>query len=596
MARIRLAAAAAFAGALVVGGLVMAPAASAAITASSITTPTDLTYLIADNSASTQTFAISGTTSGGNPATDQVDIRCYFGAISTLVAGGVALNSDGSFSLPSANLHTLEDGICRLRAVPAGTTPSDLTPFAGPRVGVGELDKNTISGGPNDGQLFSEYIWAQQLTGAFDWVTGSGSSGTNWGPVYDGYLFDPTFALTTVTFYGNAGLLTREKASSPTRSELRIDGKNAYFPTGAWDVNQNATGLPALTYTYTLDAATGNIVINETDPLVECPDATYPPTTTSCASFASAGVTDHVTMTQDHDGHLAWVSEVFTSTDSNAHSLDLLWDNNQRFYNSTGDSTQIEYEFPGQSSFSTHATDDAVTVPSSSPGTILIRMHGAADGDTSTGQGAIVYDRPATGATFTNVLSSYGEFTLHQAGSVPAGGSTRFRFAYAQDYHAATVASLATTASTSFLNNVAVTRSGKGKGKVTSSPGGIACGKVCSHGYAYGTSVTLKAKASKGSKFAGWSGACKGTGACTVATTDNMAVNAKFTLKPCVVPNVVGKSLKKAKAKIKKAFCSVGKITKAASSKPKGTVISQKPKHGKRLKQHAKIRLVVSKG
>ena len=223
-------------------------------------------------------------------------------------------------------------------------------------------------------------------------------------------------------------------------------------------------------------------------------------------------------------------------------------------------------------------------------------MHGAADGETSTGQGAIVYDRPATGATFTEVITSYSRFTLHQTGAVPAGGSTRFRFAYAQDYHAATVASLATTASTAFLNNVAVTRSGKGKGKVTSSPGGIACGKACTHGYAYGTSVTLKAKASKGSKFSRWSGACKGSGASTVTTTDNFTVNAKFTLKPCVVPNVVGKSLKKAKLKIKKAYCSVGKITMAASSKAKGTVISQKPKHGKRLKQHAKVSLTVSKG
>ncbi len=595
LARIKLAAATALAGALVVCGLIVAPAANAAITGSSITTPTDPTYLIADESASSQTFAISGTTTGGIPATDQVDIRCYHGTTSTLVASGVALSSDGSFSLPSADLNQVRDSICRLRAVPAGTTPSNLTPFAGPRLGVGELDKSLVSGGPNDGQLFSSYIWAQQLTGAFDWVTAGGDSGAFWGPVYDGYLFDPTFALTAITFYGNAGLLPGEKVSSPTRSELRIDGKNAYLPSGAEHINANATGLPALTSTYTLDAATGNIVIHESDPVVECPDATYPPTTTSCASFVSAGVTDNLTMYQDHDAHIAWVSEVFTSTDTKAHPLDLLWENNQRFQLS-GDSTQVEYEFPGQSSFSMHAVDDAVSLPASSSGTILVRMHGAADGDTSTGQGAIVYDRPATGATFTNVGVSYSRFTLHQTGSVPAGGSTRFQFAYVQDYHAATVASLATTASTAFLNDIAVTRSGKGKGTVTSSPGGIACGKTCTHGYAYGTSVTLKAKASKGSKFSSWSGACKGTSACTVTTTDNVTVNAKFVLKPCVVPNVVGKSLKKAKLKIKKAFCSVGKITKAVSSKPKGTVISQKPKRGKRLKQHAKVKLVVSKG
>ena len=594
MARNRLAAAAALAGALVVGGLIVTPAANAAITASSITTPTDLAHLIKDFTASTQTFAISGTTSGGNPATDKLDIRCYQGTTSEFVASDVPLNSDGSFSVPAADLNQIPDGICRLRAVPAGSTAPDPA-FAGPRVMVGALDKYKVSGGPNDGHVFSAYLWAQQVTGAFDYTTSGGDNSALWGGVYDGYLFDSTFALTTTTFYGNAGLRAVEKPSSPTRSELRIDGKNAYFPAGAAPINPNATGLPALTYTYTLDAATGNTVITETDPLVECPDATYPPTTTSCASFVSAGVTDHVTMTQDHDGHIAWVSDVFTSTDAKAHSLDLLWDNNQRFHGSTGDSTQVEYEFPGQSSFSTHAVDDAVSLPASSPGTILARVHGAADG-ASTGQGAIVYDRPATGAAFTDVETAFSRFSLHQTGTVPAGGSTRFRFAYVQDYHAANVASLAATAATSFLNQVAVSRSGKGKGKVTSSPGGIACGKACTHGYAYGTSVTLKAKASKGSKFSRWSGACKGTGSCTVTTTDNLSVNAKFTLKPCVVPNVVGKSLRKAKLAIKKAYCSVGKISMAASSKPKGSVISQKPKHGKRLKQHAKVNLTVSKG
>jgi hypothetical protein len=131
---------------------------------------------------------------------------------------------------------------------------------------------------------------------------------------------------------------------------------------------------------------------------------------------------------------------------------------------------------------------------------------------------------------------------------------------------------------------------------VTSSPAGVACGKSCTHGYAYGTSVTLKAKAAKGSKFAGWSGACKGSHKCQVTTNDSVAVGAKFVLRPCVVPNLVGRTLDAAKAAIKRAFCSVGKVTTVASSRAKGEVISQKPKHGKRLKQHAKISLVVSKG
>jgi hypothetical protein len=131
---------------------------------------------------------------------------------------------------------------------------------------------------------------------------------------------------------------------------------------------------------------------------------------------------------------------------------------------------------------------------------------------------------------------------------------------------------------------------------VTSSPAGIACGKTCTHGYAFGTSVTLKAKAARGSKFSGWSGACKGSHRCNVTTNDTVTVKAKFVLRPCIVPDLVGKTLAAAKAAIKKAFCSLGKVKTVPSSRAKGKVLSQKPKHGKRLKQHAKISLVVSKG
>jgi hypothetical protein len=223
-------------------------------------------------------------------------------------------------------------------------------------------------------------------------------------------------------------------------------------------------------------------------------------------------------------------------------------------------------------------------------------MHGAADGATSTGQGAIVYNRPATAAKF-NFLDSYdSEFTLHQSGTVPASGSTTFKFAYVQDYHAADVASMASAVTTAFLNTIAVSKSGSGKGTVSSSPGGIACGKACSKGFAYGTSVTLHAKAARGSKFSGWSGACKGKKSCTITATDNLAVSAKFGLKPCVVPNLHGKTLKAAKAAIKKALCSVGKVKMVSSSVKKGHVISQKPKHGQKVPQHTKINLVVSKG
>ncbi len=521
IARVRLAAATALAGALVIGGLAAAPAAPAAITASQITTPSNPAFFVADEDGSSQTFTISGTTTGGSPANNLVDLRCYFGETSVKVKGNVPLNPNGSFSVAAADLDKILDLTCRLRAVPAGTMPADVTPFSGPVIGVGDRESSKVSGGTNNGKTYDYSLDAQQQTAAFDYAS-LGSCG-----LHNGFLYDPTYANTTVTFACNSGLVSADSPVNPTRSELQVDGSNAYPPTQAFFINSSAAGFPTLTDTYTVDKATGNVVIHETDPLVKCGDATYPPSQTSCATFVSAGVTDDRTVSQDHDGHISWVTDTFKSTDNKAHSIDLLWDSNQQFFGPSGDSSQIEYEFPGESSFSTHTTGQTVSLPSSA-GRILLRMHGAADGSMGTGQGAIVYDRPATAARFTSVTTVDSRFTLHQSGTVPAKGSTRFRFAYVQDYQAALVATRAKTAGSLFRNTLTVSKSGRGKGKVTSSPGGIACGKACTHRYAYGTVLTLKAKAAKGSKFSGWSGACKGSRHCRVTTNDNVRVRAKF--------------------------------------------------------------------
>ena len=73
-----------------------------------------------------------------------------------------------------------------------------------------------------------------------------------------------------------------------------------------------------------------------------------------------------------------------------------------------------------------------------------------------------------------------------------------------------------------------VTKSGAGQGTVTSDPQGLSCGATCSQSYTTGTSVTLTAAPGPGSTFSGWSGACAGTGLCTVAMTAARAVTATF--------------------------------------------------------------------
>lgn len=76
------------------------------------------------------------------------------------------------------------------------------------------------------------------------------------------------------------------------------------------------------------------------------------------------------------------------------------------------------------------------------------------------------------------------------------------------------------------LLDVAV--AGGGAGTVTSAPAGLSCPGACSAPFPSGAIVHLNAAASAGSVFAGWSGACTGTGACVVTMDKAKAVTATF--------------------------------------------------------------------
>jgi sugar lactone lactonase YvrE len=73
-----------------------------------------------------------------------------------------------------------------------------------------------------------------------------------------------------------------------------------------------------------------------------------------------------------------------------------------------------------------------------------------------------------------------------------------------------------------------LTKAGTGGGIVVSEPAGIDCGSVCSESYDSGASVTLHATPAVGFAFSGWSGACTGSGPCTVLMTAAQNVTATF--------------------------------------------------------------------
>jgi uncharacterized repeat protein (TIGR02543 family) len=75
-------------------------------------------------------------------------------------------------------------------------------------------------------------------------------------------------------------------------------------------------------------------------------------------------------------------------------------------------------------------------------------------------------------------------------------------------------------------NTLTVNRSGSGS--VVSLPAGINCGQICSGGFTGGTAVSLTATPASGWTFAGWTGACTGTGVCTVTMNSSRTVSAQF--------------------------------------------------------------------
>jgi hypothetical protein len=146
---------------------------------------------------------------------------------------------------------------------------------------------------------------------------------------------------------------------------------------------------------------------------------------------------------------------------------------------------------------------------------------------------------------------------------------------------------------------VKIKRLGNGRGTVTSSPKGINCPKTCSHEFAYGTAVTLKAKASPGSAFGGWSGAtgCGRKATCRLRAKMPLVLTAIFTLDNCVVPNVKGKTFTNARLALKLHACSAGRITHAFSNTvSQGLVMSQNPQAGSHLQHNGKVSLTLSEG
>ena len=206
-------------------------------------------------------------------------------------ATGVTVQNQAFTS--TSSLYPIKDTTCRLRAVPAGTKPADLSSFGGPAVAVSEVASGNydnsgakhdsssgfqVVGGPNAGKLYDYYIFDAQLAGI---RLGSLSS---CGPCDSHAIDSSTFRVPDTEMFNSNAVLSRDVNNPPAvpdRSYIQIDGANAYSSYAAqqlyarsapatFDGSQDAAHFPVLTLTDTIDPATEDLTIHESEDFVRC--------------------------------------------------------------------------------------------------------------------------------------------------------------------------------------------------------------------------------------------------------------------------------------------------------------------------------------
>jgi hypothetical protein len=132
--------------------------------------------------------------------------------------------------------------------------------------------------------------------------------------------------------------------------------------------------------------------------------------------------------------------------------------------------------------------------------------------------GFIVQRRAGTTGSYSQLASIQGS-TFSYVDSGLALGSTYCYQVLAYNSAGNSLPSNETCSTVPSSYALTATLAGSGSGTVASSPAGLSCPGTCTASFAPGTSVSLVPTPAAGSTFAGWNGACAGTGGCTIGMT-----------------------------------------------------------------------------
>lgn len=386
------------------GAAVTAAPAAAAATQTRLTAPADGLRVAVTND-DPATVPVAGTATGG-VAGEPLRLACFTRPEVASDVGFATIGDDGQAFSGSAALASVR-GSCVLRALPtAFAVPGDdPAPFAG-RLVTTESERLVVPG--SGGAATGVDDWFQQATAGVG-ICSLGQTG-----LCGGRLFDVAGRRATEPVFNAGGWIG---VTTGVRSYVQVDGVNAYPPARANQIGAGRPGLLGLTRTVTRPTPDGGVSTVETDPLLACDAAAFPPDAT-CTRFTDTGARYERTTTVSPDGTTVEQRDALLSADGRAHRVSAYLGENFLLDGSTTPAIGFGWVRGDVPAARTAGTE--VGGPTSGPATITVASSSTApDGDPVYANGAITFDRPPASvrvATATDLLVRFPDL------AVPAGG------------------------------------------------------------------------------------------------------------------------------------------------------------------------------